>query len=93
MANFTRTTYDIGMLFSCQVGVQYCAERYGKFEALIARGKNEWDTIQSRPRYSTSDDELKSFIETDFYKSFLDAEQSADYSNTGDNSKKFISRR
>nr|CAI6675139.1 BPK_HP1_G0042950.mRNA.1.CDS.1 [Saccharomyces cerevisiae] len=29
----------------------------------------------------------KSFIETDFYKSFLDAEQSADYSNTGDNSK------
>ncbi|CAI5138305.1 ATV_HP_G0051220.mRNA.1.CDS.1 [Saccharomyces cerevisiae] len=108
MANFTRTTYDIGMLFSCQgwsvsdhflpsidfnhlgstkLVYSIAPKDMEKFEALIARGKKEWDTIQSRPRYSTSDDELKSFIETDFYKSFLDAEQSADYSNTGDNSK------
>lgn len=108
MANFTRTTYDVGMLFSCQgwsvsdhflpsidfnhlgstkLIYSIAPKDMEKFEGLITRGKREWDDFQSIPRYFTSDKEWRSFLETDFYKSLLEAEQSADYPNAENNSR------
>ncbi|EJS44198.1 ecm5p [Saccharomyces arboricola H-6] len=62
-------------------------EDMGKFEDLIARGKKEWDVLQSRSRYFTSDEELKIFSETGFFKSFLEAEQSANLPDTVNSSR------
>ena len=112
MANFTRTVYDVGMLFSCQgwsvsdhflPSIDYnhlgstkmlysiAPKDMEKFESLMARGEKEWDTLQSRPHYFTSDEEWRSFSETDFYKSFLEAEKFTDFLNTGGNSRNLSS--
>ncbi|CAI4048560.1 hypothetical protein SKDZ_13G3020 [Saccharomyces kudriavzevii ZP591] len=108
MADFTRTSYDVGMLFSCQgwsvsdhflPSIDYnhlgstkliysiAPKDMEKFENLIARGKKEGNVFQSRPHYSTSDEEWRSFSETDFYKSLLEAEQNTDFLNTRNTSR------
>ncbi|QID87313.1 Protein M5 [Saccharomyces pastorianus] len=104
MADFTRTNFDVGMLFSCRgwsvsdhflPSIDYnhlgstklvysiAPKDMEKFEGLMTQAKKEWDAHQSRPRYFTSDGEWTGFSETDFFKSFLEAEQSNDHFSTG----------